>query len=413
MKRKVAVAILFMLVLCVACSDFVENVDPLIDKIEDDQLNDESQLDFLINGVMANFAVSHGDIILLADGLSDQIFFNTNIPGAILPKFFQIEHGTIQFDNSDVTVVFRVAGELRFQADDLLRRLNEIEVTDPELARKTRHNGYLFGGIARYLYATYFGLNPAEGGGVEENSRFIPSDEMYDRALDRFANALDHAGDEQERRMVSSLIARTYLYQGDAANALSFAQSGLAQGDPPFRALYDNRISNSFFHQAGRGLMQWAAANRFSDYILADSSDAARIQIEETTGRDGTTIFWRQFKYATEDAPINVISWQENELMLAELELDSAPASALARINEVRASHGIGPLAVLDLTALIQEREKELFLEGARLVDQRRFGLWHLGAGTWQYLPFSAEERNNNPCLTDPSSGDCEPPPLR
>ena len=412
MKRRVAFAVLITLILCIACSDFVENVDPLIDRIEDDQLNDESQLDFLITGVQGTFAILHDNLVVFSDGLSDQTLFSPNIPGAIFPWYFQIDQGTIQFDNISVGNMFRNLGQLRFQADDLFRRLNEIQVTDAELARRTRYTAYLFGGIARYIYATYFGLNPTEGGGVEDNSRFIPADEMYDRALDRFHKALEEAGDDYERRVINSLIARTYLYKGEAANALPFAQAGMGEGDPPFQSLQSIRIGNFYYQQAGRGTMQWAVDNRFFDYITEAANEAARIQIEEILGNDGVTTFYRQFKYPTEDSPINFISWQENELMLAELELSSNVPSALARVNAVRASHGIGQLTNLDLNTLIKERDKELFLQGARLVDQRRFGLWHLGPGTWLFLPFSDQERNNNPCLSNPSSSDCEPPPL-
>ncbi|MFQ5751351.1 MAG: hypothetical protein ACE5HI_05080, partial [bacterium] len=133
------------------------------------------------------------------------------------------------------------------------------------------------------------------------------------------------------------------------------------------------------------------------DYILADPNEAARVLIEELIGNDGVTIFYRQIKYDNFDSPIPLITWQENELMLAELELGTQ--SALDRVNAVRASHGIGPLTALDQTALITERDKELFLTGNRIIDERRFGIFHLPAGKWQYLPITERERNNNPNL--------------
>jgi len=85
--------------------------------------------------------------------------------------------------------------------------------------------------------------------------------------------------------------------------------------------------------------------------------------------------------------------------MLAELDLriDNNSASALSGVNAVRASHGIGALATIDLNGLITERDKELFVTGIRLADQRRFGIFHLPAGRWQFLPITDDERNNNP----------------
>jgi hypothetical protein len=99
------------------------------------------------------------------------------------------------------------------------------------------------------------------------------------------------------------------------------------------------------------------------------------------------------------------LTWQENELMLAECELRLADnaASALARINTVRTSYtGLralpaGTTATLDL--IYTERDKELFLTGMRIIDQRRFNRWHLRSDTWRYMPIVQPEINNNPNL--------------
>jgi hypothetical protein len=81
--------------------------------------------------------------------------------------------------------------------------------------------------------------------------------------------------------------------------------------------------------------------------------------------------------------------------MLAELVLKGVgTGDALALVNANRTSHGLADLGSIDLAGLIIEREKELFCTGNRLPDQRRFDLWHLGAGTWQYLPLTMSERN-------------------
>ena len=86
--------------------------------------------------------------------------------------------------------------------------------------------------------------------------------------------------------------------------------------------------------------------------------------------------------------------------MLAELTLRGQNGGdALTLVNEVRASHGIDPLSSVDLDAFYVERDKELFVTGNRLPDERRFNKWHLGAGTWQYLPITSDERNSNPNL--------------
>ena len=75
----------------------------------------------------------------------------------------------------------------------------------------------------------------------------------------------------------------------------------------------------------------------------------------------------------------------------------SDPTTALALVNEVRTFYNISPLNSIDLRTLEIEREKELLHTPNRLLDQRRFGSWHLPDGTWQWFPITQSERNNNP----------------
>jgi hypothetical protein len=147
------------------------------------------------------------------------------------------------------------------------------------------------------------------------------------------------------------------------------------------------------------GRPQYVADARFLAYTTADPKEKSRIALSPITGNDAAkTIFQRQAKYATESTPIDFMSWQENSLMLAELDVrDNNAAAGLPRVNAVRASHQLDPLATIDLDGIYVERDKELFVTGVRLLDQRRFNKFHLPAGKWQFLPITDDERNNNP----------------
>ncbi|MFQ5769707.1 MAG: hypothetical protein ACE5HX_04165, partial [bacterium] len=112
-----------MLMIWSACSDFVDEVDPIIDQVEDDQLNDEEQIPFLSLGVKVRFSTTHDQLSVLSEGLSDQFFFSSNVPNATFPSFLDIDLGEIQFDNNSVDGMFFDLGELRFFADDLIRRV--------------------------------------------------------------------------------------------------------------------------------------------------------------------------------------------------------------------------------------------------------------------------------------------------
>lgn len=393
--------VLFTLIIIFSCEDYVTSVDPLINRVEDERLTSEGQVDFTINGVHTRFATTHDVLTVLACLLSDELFFDANVPNATFPTFRDIDVGEITLDNNSVDGPFDDLGELRFFADDLVRRVGEITFTDTTKEKEALFYGYLYGGIARYLYATYFGLSENVGGGVIDNGEFIPSADMYDLALEKLQLALDNTSDEYLIRVVNSIIARIYLYTQDYTNAATYAGKGMGDGDLPFQSKHSVQSDNYFWQQAGIGRTQCVVDWRFLDYIEQDSLEVARIPLGTIMGNNDT-LYYMQNKYPTEDSPIDFISWQENELMLAELDIRSGNnAGALVRINAVRASHGLSDLTTVDMNVLILEREKELFVTGARLVDQRRFDAvyhtWHLGADKWHYFPITESERNINP----------------
>jgi hypothetical protein len=385
-----------LLMLANACTEFSNSVDPVINRVPDDRLNDAAQVNFLINGVQVRFATALTQVMTLSSGLSDEFIFDARVPNATFPTFRDIDQGAITLDNNSVDGAYNPLGELRFFADDLVRRAGAISGLDATVLKRAQFTGYLYGGIARYLYAAYFGLNPTEGGGVIDNGPFIPSEQMYDLALEKLQLALTNAPAVADARAVSSIIARLHLVRGNFDAARTAAAAGMVSPDPAFQGKYSTQATNFYWQQAGLGRPQYVADPRFLAYVTADSTEKSRIALSPISG--GGETFQRQAKYATESTPINFMSWQENELMLAELDVrDGNAAAAQPRVNAVRASHTLAALAAIDLDGIYVERDKELFVTGVRLLDQRRFNRFHLPAGTWQFLPITDDERNNNP----------------
>ncbi len=394
--------ILLVAVLLVGCDSFVEDVDLPIDSIEDAQLNDESQVPFVLNGIRTRFATTHDQLSLFADGLSDQFIFDQRVPNATFPSYREMDEGDIQFANNSLDGAYNDLGELRFFSDNLIARLGGITFEDAALQREAQFVGTFYGGVARYFFATYIGLTQREGGGVisddpDNPGPFIPAAEMYSLALEKLNTAIGFAG-EYEVRVVNTLIARIHLYQGNFSAARAAAQNGLRDGDDPFTSRHSVESTNLYWSQAGPGRNQWVADFKYNDIVTADPAEAVRVPLTAISGNDDPpTTFYRQAKYVDRSTPLPFATWQENELMLAELDLrDGSTAAALPRVNAVRASYGLDALASIDLDGLVFEREKELFAQGMRLADQRRFDLWHLGPNTWWYLPITQGERNQN-----------------
>lgn len=373
------------------CDSFVNDVEGPVDLVPSDSLDNPANLDFVITGVQQRFATSHGTAVLLADALSDAYVFAAGTPGATFPTYIDIDNGEITLDNNSVDGLYTDVNELRFLSDDLLARVTdrvEFRDGDEELRDRAFFTANFYGGVARYYLATYFGLEERVGGGTIDAGPFIPSSELYAQAIERLTAALDfvEAGSYEER-VVNSTIARVHLYNGNSDAAADFAEDGLMPGDPAFVAEYNAQSNNPVWIGAGRGRTQFAVADRFGE----DGDD-----ITPTEMWPEGNAFFRQAVYLLDSDPIPFISAEETSLIRAEAALDDGDTgSALGFINEARGD--LDDLDSVDLDVLIDQRDKILYTQGARLVDQRRFDLWHLGPDTWQYLPITQTERNSNP----------------
>ena len=384
-----------------ACDSFVNDVDPPVDLVASDSLNQVGNLPFLVTGVRQRFATAYGTTALLADGLSDAYRFAYGTSGATFPTYIEIDDGEIELDNNSVDGAYQGINELRFLADDLIDRVtNQVEFGDdpPITQAEALYTGNLYAGVARYFLATYIGLNPRQGGATIDSGPFIPSSELYDQAIANFEAALSNvAADSYDARVVNSLLARTYLYAGDNGQAAAASANGLVEGDADFSALYSPQTNNPIWIGAGPGRTQYAADPRFEGDDLAPTEAYETVNCEDTPfceEGETTLTYERQALYPTDSTPIPFITWQETNLIRAEALLSSDNGQATDLVN---AAYDGDDVDNLDLDTLIDIRDQVLFTRGARLVDQRRFDRWHLGADTWQYLPITQTERNANP----------------
>lgn len=410
-----------------SCADYAQGVARPIDLITDDLLNDESQVQFLTNGVQRQFSLAYAQMTSLAGVHADEFLFDTRVPNATFPTFLDIDLGIIQLDNNSVNNQWTTLGNMRFTADNFAERINKITFATPAARSAALYTANLYGGIARFWYAAYYGFEPNRGGGVINAGPFIPSAAMYDSAVAKFRIALDNASNDLQRRTVNSLIAKTLLAAERYADARTAAQNGLRRGDASLNALYDlgTTISNQWFFDGGRNRTQIIPDPRFARYIAADSLEGrvfpARVvgSAISFTGTDaefiaslssrrlllhgpitaGGLTFHVQGRFPNQDSPMPVITWQENELILAEtaLRVANSPNDALTNVNNVRTFHNLAARTVTNLDSVYIERDKQLFATGMRVIDQRRFNRWHITTtGAWRFLPIGQPERNVN-----------------
>jgi len=133
-----------------------------------------------------------------------------------------------------------------------------------------------------------------------------------------------------------------------------------------------------------------------------------RSKIPGDTGNDSATEQWFQLKYTAAGSDIPIASWEEARLILAEARLDEA----VTHINELRAAQDLAPLVTTGLETdpelldiVLEERRRQLWLEGHRLNDMLRHdiefpqGSNHKGQlyGPITCMPLPEDEKRANP----------------
>lgn len=205
-----------------------------------------------------------------------------------------------------------------------------------------------------------------------------------------------------EAKADAALVPETYVHNANYSAAT-------------FRR--ENLINTQFF----RGLFSSVDPSFRNLTVGAVPDPRVPVVNAAVVGHDRQTIIWRTTKYATSASPIPIASGDEAVLLIAEADLETGGvAAAVTGINKLRTKSSLPPYAggtTAEVRAqLIDERRRELFLEGQRLNDIIRFSIPQSPvAGTafpikgGQYgnqlcFPLPDIERNNNPTLSGKTS---------
>ena len=436
---------LILLFFSFGCESFVENAISPISYVNDDDINTAENIPFLMNGVLNNYSRAHSYVSLWADLLSDAIVNDGKVQGSTDVRGEYLDNGIYDPTAGTYSPPYEAVAQAWRSARTLKNILVDIEA-DASVYKSAYYTAYLYQALPCYLLGTYFGRGssyPSDGGATLDKSAFKPSSELLLMATAYFDSALVHA-DEEEIKIINSLLARQNLYSGNFSEAADYASVGLQAGEEPFMAIpgLEDPWPNWYWTEAGNNRTRYTLASRFKyllgeDFVDSNSNgvwdstevftDCARpgadvgqgdgnyngpTEPEEsvrlsmsvagmTPGESYSRYF--QTKYPNADSPISIINWQETYLIIAELSLrgESVNISAIDAVNSVRSNYGLEALDEIDLNTLLHERDKELFCQGQRIIDQNRFPellSWHIsGLDTWHYLPIPYEEELSNP----------------
>ena len=257
---------------------------------------------------------------------------------------------------------------------------------------------YLAAGYANRYLGDYWCWGVIDGGPL------VPGKHYWERAEGHFTNALGSAPDNASRHAAYAGRAQARLQLGNYQGAIDDAK----QVPMDFVIYIPMDISKGgnggqrnhvFFGNADNPYRGWTVTNTFFHKYYTDTGDprtpwrdfpnqTSRVCVGGLTGYPGTSVpCTQQQKYKSEDDDIRMASGPEMRLIEAEAMLRLNPGNwqaAMTLINQVRTGNlsektkvALEPWTANNLdeawTFLMRERYIEMWLEGRRIADMRRW----------------------------------------
>jgi hypothetical protein len=323
-------------------------------------------------------------------------------------------YSTVQCGATQVPGYYTPISIARATADQILEALEgwsdqEVENRQSLMAQAAAHAGYAL------VLLGESSCSAAIDGGPE-----LTPEQVLTEAEERFTRAIAAATAANNTDILNmARVGRARARLGLEKFAEAKADAALVPETFVRNANYSaasSRRENLVFTQMNRGLFS-SVDPSFRNLTVGGVADP-RVPVVNAAvvGHDRATTIWRTTKYPTISSPIPIASGDEALLIIAEAELAAGNVNAaVTAINKLRTKASLpaygGGSAAEVRAQLIDERRRELFLEGHRLNDMIRFDIpltpapgtaFPLKGGTYGdqlCFPLPDVERNNNPTL--------------
>ena len=376
MRASTRTALSAAAVMALAACDFkVTNPGP----VQSPFLNDPNAAAAIVNGAGRDLSDALNWIAYTSASPTREIFPAGSTGSFGITPFEQV--GKLTDDESDTH--WNLAQRARFEAEDGAARLKS---SLPDYAsNKNAAQILIWAGYANRL----LGENMCEA--VINGSAAMPSKAFLDSAEVRFTEALAIATAAKDSKdSIAALAGRASVRvdKGDWPGAIADA-AGIADAFvytmPYFTTDQDqyNRIYWAVANQPYRAHTVWntvydAYYTNTKDPRVAWSTDPKQPVGDAAVLQIGQVTWHFQTKYAKKEAAINLSSGWEMRLIQAEKMLvDGDFTNAMPLINKHRVALGLAPWNAANVTdawtALKRERGIELWLEGRRMNDLRRW----------------------------------------
>ena len=379
----------------------------------------------LTNGVIADFECAFSRYVvgsgLFTDELSDAISNTGNFDYDRRTLLTNATYGTAACGSNQQPPIYTTLSTARGSGDTVLAKLRGW--TDAQLPTGVSRQKLLGQAAA---YTGYSLLLLGEGmcsAAINIGPELTPA-QLFAEAKIRFDSAVVAATAANDATTLNFALlgrARNALDLGDVAGAgtdaakipstfvLNMSTDGVNVRRENFSFISINQNSWSTVDPSFRGL-------------TINGAPDPRVAVTNT-GRAGSTsgtTVWTPDKYSALTSAMPIARYAEAQLIVAEAKLAANDlAGAVAAINVVRATRtgvpaydGTGQTAAQIKATIIEDRRRELFLEGHRLGDLRRYNLPFTPAagtaypgggglyGTQTCFPLPDVERVNNPNIS-------------
>lgn len=273
--------------------------------------------------------------------------------------------------------VYEPLSTARFMADDALLRLDEWGDQVPNNTELTARAAAFAGYSLTFLGEAMCSAAIDQGPEMFPDDFFTEARQRFDRAI----SAAGQAGNSDIQNLARVGLARTLLNLGLAAEASSVASQ------VPDGFSYDFNYSGADASTENKlfvlmELEQMATVDVPYRNMMFQGQPDPRVPVFDTgLLGPGTDIeMWSTTKYSGLDSPVQVASWEEAQLIMAEAALEGGQLQqTVGIINTLHDRVGLPHFVSSDASEirdqLIYERSAELFLEGQHMQDLERFNL--------------------------------------
>jgi starch-binding outer membrane protein, SusD/RagB family len=305
--------------------------------------------------------------------------------------------------------------EARWMAEDAVDRISRLVQTpgtNPTVAMVA-----LYAGFSNRLMGDMFCNAVIDGGPLEPHTAF------HNRAVNYFNRAIEIASAAGHNQILAAAYggrAQARMMLGDWQGAI--ADAGRVPTNFQYLQIHSEnsvREYNGLHRWAalgfeGRQLSVWGTpfaewGTEINNRVQSERDPRVRFEVVQTTagapvfGGDGRRPIWYAHRYTGLGSDIPIVKGTEMRLIEAEARLVAGDwQGALAQINVVRTFRNLPPLTATSVATawpvLMKERGIELWLEGRRLPDLRR---WATTPGA---VPFSVvrQTAGGQPSTQDP-----------